>query len=45
MWYMGVMVKLLGLLLIIYFLAFSQVGDFGGQMIPLDAFKQRGNHI
>lgn len=26
-WYMGVLVKLLGLLLFIYFFAFSQVGD------------------
>lgn len=28
MWYMGVLVKLLALLLLIHFFAFSQVGDF-----------------
>lgn len=28
MWYMGVLVKLLGLLLFICFFAFSQVGEF-----------------
>lgn len=32
MWYMGVLVKLLGLLLFIYFFAFSQVGE-------VDAFQ------
>lgn len=42
-WYMGVLVKLLGLLLFIYFFAFSQVRD--REMIPLDAFKLFGSSV
>lgn len=41
MWYMGVLVKLLGLLLFICFFAFSQVGEFnslsGGETFTFGA--------